>query len=75
MTDTANVEALLARILEVQTAVLKLLALPLVEDEKARSKKALKLRETYGFSVDLLSDITGARADNLRTTFESAGVG
>ena len=74
MTDRDQLEQLLKDSIEIQTAILKLLAYPHVEGEATKNKKAIKLSKDFGLSVDVLAEITGARSDNLRSALKREGL-
>ena len=74
MTDDNRIEQLLLESIEIQSGMLKLLALARVVDENSMTEKAIKLRKDFGFSEDLLTAITGVRSDNLRRALKREGL-
>jgi hypothetical protein len=74
MTNEQRAEQLLSQSIEIQTGILKLLALPHVADIATMNQKAVALRRDFGFSDELLVAITGVRPDNLRTALEREGL-
>lgn len=74
MTEANTIEQLMSDSIEIETAILKLLAHRHVADEGSMTQKAIKLRKDFGFSIELLVEITGVRADNLRTALTREGL-
>lgn len=74
MTKEHQIEQLLSDSIEIQTGILKLLAHRHVADETSMTKKALKLRQDFEFSEDLLVATTGVRRDNLRAALDREGL-
>ena len=74
MTDQQRLEKLLSESIDIQTAILKLLANRHVADEKTKMKKATRLRRDFDLSDHLLVAITGVRLDNLRAALKREGL-
>lgn len=72
MSDDGRIQELLEESVEIQKGILRLLVRPIIEAEKTQAAAIVKLSSVFGFSGDLISEVSGAPPDNIRMALKRA---